>query len=115
MTEKNESDAIANLNYNEAFDNLHEHVTSCIKKATYVVAKRDCPKNPWISKDTIELGKTVQRLRKKFFKFNTVYNEYQYKNSKREHQKAIRENKNRYFKTKLENCKSTIVIEVYFT
>ena len=33
------------------------------------------------------------------------YNKYQYKNSKREHQKAIRENKNRYFKTKLENCK----------
>ena len=31
--------------------------------------------------------------------------EYQYKNSKREYQKAIRENKNRYYKTKLENCK----------
>ena len=41
----------------------------------------------------------------KFIKFNTVYNEFQYKNSKREHQKSIRENKNRYYKTKLENCK----------
>ena len=102
---KNESDPIENLNCNEAFDNLHERVRSCLAKATYVVAKRDRPKNPWISKDTIELGKTVQRLRKKFIKFNTVYNEFQYKNSKREHQKSIRENKNRYYKTKLENCK----------
>ena len=79
LLSRNEPVPTNNLNSDEAFDYLHDRVTSCISKATYVVAKRDCPKNPWISKDTIELGKTVQRLRKKFIKFNTVYNEFQYK------------------------------------
>ena len=101
---ENESDPIGILDCNAAFNKLHDHVTSCLEKATYVVSIRDRPKNPWISKDTIELGKTVHRLRKKFIKSNSVYNEYQYKKSKREHQKSIRENKNRYYKTKLENC-----------
>ena len=53
LKEKRESDPIENLNYDEALDNLHGHVRSCIEKATYVVAKRDRPKNPWISKETI--------------------------------------------------------------
>ena len=101
---ENESDPIGLLDCNAAFNKLHDHVTSCLEKATYVVSKRDRPKNPWISKDTIKLGKTVHRLRKKFIKSNTAYNEYQYKKAKREHQKSIRENKNRYYLTKLENC-----------
>ena len=63
LLSKNESDTIGILNCEAAFNKLHDHVKSCLAKATYVVPIRDRPKNPWISKETIELGKTVQRLR----------------------------------------------------
>ena len=41
---------------------------------------------------------TIRRLHRKFIRQNSAKNENIYKNAKREYQKMIRENKNRYYK-----------------
>ena len=66
------------------------------------------PKKPYIAEQTIKLGRKTEMLRKKFFKRNTPFNEFQYKSAKREHQKMVRKDKNTFYNKKLEQCKTIV-------
>ena len=96
---------LEHLDCNDSLNQLHDFVTSKVEECTYTVPKKDRPKNPWITRETIQQGRLVNRLHKKFIKNNNAYNEYAYKNAKREHQKMRRNDKNKYFRNELENCK----------
>ena len=95
-------------NCNEAFDELHENIKKALQKSQYKQNKSDQPRNPWILAETIELGKKVSRLRKKFLNNNTCYNEFQYKQTKKEHQKMCRCNKQDYYQSQFQNCRGNI-------
>ena len=84
---------LEHLDCNDSLNQLHDFVTSKVEECTYTVPKKDRPKNPWITRETIQQGRLVNRLHKKFIKNNNVYNEYAYKNAKREHQKMRRNDK----------------------
>ena len=93
------------MNSNEAFEMLHENVINRVESCMYEIPKKEIQKNPWISKECIKMGRNLIRLKKKFIKINTPYNEFCYKKAKREYQKVIRREKNYYYKNKLENCR----------
>ena len=96
---------IEKLDSNKAFNKLHEKVTEEVNKCKYEIPKKQRQKNPWISEECIKLGRDLIRLKHKFIKINSTYNEYLYKKTKREYQKMIRKEKNNYYKTKIENCR----------
>ena len=100
-----EIDSIESMNCNEAFDKLHENVTKKVEECKYNMPKKQRKKNEWISQECIKLGREVNRLKKKFLRINTIFNEFLYKRTKREYQKMIRREKDKYYKTKLENCR----------
>ena len=93
------------LSSNEAFNALHEHLTTAIENSKYETSRKNTPNKPYISEKTVKVGRTVEMLRKKFLKNNSIDNEYRYKVAKREHQSLVRREKNNFYKTKLENCK----------
>ena len=65
---KNENiDDLEKKSANKAFNTLHDVVTKNIEKSQYIASKRQNPRNPWISKSTINEGILVERLRKKIY------------------------------------------------
>ena len=84
------------------FKNLHDRILKCINDSTYSLAKRERPKNPWISKDTILLGMKVRRLHRKFIRKNSSQNQDEYRDAKRIYQKMIRNDKSNYYHTQFD-------------
>ena len=104
---------IPNGIYDDAsgFENLHDSILKCINESTYSLPKRERPKNPWISKDTILFGMKVRRLHRKFIRKNSSENQVEYRDAKRIYQKMIRNDKNNYYRTQFDlhknNAKKT--------
>ena len=96
-----EIDNLENMDCNDSFNSLHDLVTDSVSKCTYEISKANKPKQPWITNNTIKLGRTVNRLRKKFIRINSERNESLYKLARSEHQRARRQDKREYYKNKL--------------
>ena len=86
---------------NVAFNKLQQVVTSNVKQSQYIASRKQTPRNPWIKQSTIQLGLTVDRLRRKYIRSPTIENETAYKTNKKLHQKTIRQNKVAYYKEQL--------------
>ena len=98
-------DNIEEMNCNEAFDKLHQNVTEKIEACRYNLNKKQQPKNPWISQECIKLGIELHRIKRKFIRNNTAFNDFMYRKTKKEYQKMIRKEKENYYKRKLDNFK----------
>jgi hypothetical protein len=92
-----------NKGTNHVFDNLHQKITSSMKACTKQITLKQKyqPRNPWMTKDSLKLKQKVDKLRKKFLSKTSAKNETNYKICNQIYKKALRTDKQTYYKNKL--------------